>query len=398
MKRLPFLSLAAVASLGAITAVVACGGISDPTKGSGERVATVSGALTGMTVPANTRVALVWKAGGAGGYAVGSDVAVVNGKFTMDLSTPPSSYFFVAESDYDGLSGGDTAPPVPDSTEPAAPDTSGGTSSGAGGGSTSSSSGASGGGSTSGGGQSFAFSNQLSPRDTVSGQINQPLSVAVAGFVVYVDTNGNGKLDIEGPHAKPTDDVIGGNKELLLAYLRDGGALDYEKLRDRSGILPQAGYNLAWDEGRWLPLNVVELKLSAKTKLPGAVCSGESSSIDETPSAPPPSSSSSGGPGDTGYPDPNDPNLTCAPDGRSWSYSSPCTPPPPPPAPEGLCGPSYWGSDTSGRCGGGFGSAIPDGAPIPEGWPCPVINSGADAGIGDIDGGPAPDGDAGAGQ
>jgi hypothetical protein len=177
MKRLPFLSLAAVASLGALATAVACGGISDPAKGSGERVATVSGAITGMTVPANTRVALVWKAGSTGSYAVGSDVAAVNVKITMDLSAPPSSYFFAAESDYGGLSGGGgRAPSVPDSTEPA-PRTDNA------GGSTSSSSGASGS-STSGGGQSFAFANQLSPRDTVNGQINQPLSVPVAGFVV----------------------------------------------------------------------------------------------------------------------------------------------------------------------------------------------------------------------
>ena len=392
MKRLPFLSLATVVALGAIAAGVACGGISDPTKGSGERVATVSGALTGMAVPANTRVALVWKAGEAGGYAVGSDVAVVNGKFTMDLSAPPSSYFFAAESDYEGLSGsGSSEPPMPDSTEPGLPkdDSAGG--------STSSSSGASGS-STSGGGQSFAFGSQLSPRDTVSGQINQPLSVAVAGFVVYVDTNGNGKLDIEGPYAKPTDDVIGGNKELLLAYLRDGGALDYEKLRDRSGILPQAGYNLAWDEGRWLPLNVVELKLSAKTKLPGAVCSGSGTSSFDEPPSPRPSSSSSGGPGSTGYPDPNDPNLICSSDGRSFSYTAPCADPAPsPPQPEGLCASSYSVSP-SGGCGGvGYGSAIPDGEPAPEGWPCTVVNTG-DAGVGDIDAGPAPGSDAGAGQ
>jgi len=67
-----------------------------------------------------------------------------------------------------------------------------------------------------------AFGSKLTPRDAVSGQITKPLSAAVAGFVVYVDTNGNGRLDIEGEYATPTDEVIGGNEELLLAYLRDG--------------------------------------------------------------------------------------------------------------------------------------------------------------------------------
>ncbi len=386
MNRLPFLSFATVAALGAITAAVACGGISDPTKGSGERVATVSGALTGMTVPANTRVALVWKAGSTSGYAVGSDVAVVNGKFTMDLSAPPSSYFFAAESDYDGFSGGGSEPPMPDPTEPGAPRNDGARGSMGGGAS---------GSSTSGGGQSFAFSNPLSPRDAVSGQINQPLSVAVAGFVVYVDTNGNGKLDIEGPYAKSTDDVIGGNKDLLLAYLRDGGALDYEKLRDRSGILPQAGYNLAWDEGRWLPLNAVELILSAKTRLPGAVCSRTAVSSFDEPGSDGLSPSGSGG-FESSYPDANDPNLICSSDGRSFSYTYPCADPAPsPPPPEGLCAPSYTVSP-SGGCGG-YGSAVPDGESPPEGWPCPIVAT-TDAGIGDIDAGAAPGSDAGAGQ
>jgi len=378
MKRLPFLSsLAATASVAAIATVVACGGISDPTRSSGERVATVSGALTGMTVPANTRVALVWKVGPAGGLAVGSDVAVVNGKFTMDLPTPPNGYFLPAESDYDDLSGSDRVSPA---EEPPPPDGSGGDPAPDHGGSTSSSS----------GGQSFELPSQLTPRDTVSGGINQPLSIAVAGFVVYVDTNGNGQLDITGNQGTTTDDVIGGNKELLLAYLRDGGSLDYEKLRDRSGILPKAGYNLAWEEGRWLPLDVVELKLTNRTRLPGAVCSGTDAHYDndDRPVLVPPSSSSGG---TNGYPDPNDPNLTCAPDGRSWSYSfsGECEDPEPtPPPPEGLCSPHSYGAAGSPPCpGGGYGDALTPDQPVPDGWPCPVN---------DQDGGPAPDIDGGA--
>jgi len=379
MKRLPLLhSLGGVASLGAIAALLACGGISDPTKGSsGERVATVSGALTGTSMPSNTRVALVWKVGTTGTYAVGSDVPVVDGKFTMALAAPPDSYLLAAEDDYEGLSSGGSAPVVeapPEATDEAPsppPSESGSTSS------------------SGGGGQSFAFSNGLSPRDTVSGQINQPLSVAVAGFVVYVDTNGNGKLDIEGQWAKPIDDVIGGNKELFLAYLRDGGALDYEKLRDRSGILPHAGYNLAWDEGRWLPLDVVELKISANAKLPTAVCSPSGPSyVDEVPAATP---SSGSGWGPNGYPDPNDPNLHCSPDGMSWSYTWPCETPEPEPVPVGLCGASGVILKPTPSCGGssrGGGSGIVPGEPIPEGWPCPVPSEDGGA---PIDGGSAPD-------
>ncbi len=385
MKMLPFhSSFVVAATLGALAAVAACGGISDPTRSS-ERVATVSGALTGTGIPANTRVALVWKVGQTGTYAVSNDVAVNNGKFTMDLSAPPDGYFFVADGSYDGLSGGGS-PVAVAPTEDSAPDAPSGSSSGSSGtsgGSSGTSSGSSGT-STSGGGQSFAFASNVAPRDTVSGQITQLLSAAVAGFVVYVDTNGNGKLDIEGPWAKATDEVIGGNKELFLAYFRDGGALDYEKLRDRSGILPHAGYNLAWDEGRWLPLDVVELKIANNMRLSSAVCSG--SGYAETPSSVGSSSGGWGGWGPDGYPDPNDPNLHCSPDGRSWSYSFPCDEPPPQPVPEGLC--VGWTFDDSPprACGVGGGSGIGPNDPIPEGWPCTVDSSGEA-----LDGGPAPD-------
>ncbi|MDF2695078.1 MAG: hypothetical protein K0S65_3461, partial [Labilithrix sp.] len=157
MKRLPSFSLSSVAIFGVLAALVACGGISDPTRSS-EKVATISGALTGTDMPSGTRVALVWKVGQTGNYAVTSDVPVVNGKFTMDLATPPDSYFFSAEGDYDGLSGGGTEGIAKYA------DASAGKS-----------------------GQ-LSFGMNVAPRDTVSGQINQPLSSAVAGFVVYVDT------------------------------------------------------------------------------------------------------------------------------------------------------------------------------------------------------------------
>jgi hypothetical protein len=377
MKRPSFrTSLAGATSIGALAALVACGGISDPTKTGNEPVAKVTGALTGTDVPSGTRVALVWRVGSTGTYAVGSDVAVVGGKFTMDLSTPSNGYFFTpAESDYGKLKGGGSAsgtptepgdPIDPDPTE-VKPPSAGGTPT------------------PPGGGKSFAFANRLSPRDAVSGQINQPLSVALAGFVVYVDTNGNGKLDIEGRWAKATDTVIGGNDELTLAYFRDGGALDYEKLRDGSGILPHAGYNLVWEKGRWLPLDVVELKISNSTSLPPNVCAGGSNR--ETPQGLPPStgSGSSEPPGE--YPPSNDPNLSCSNDGYSFSYhgESNCTPSQP--AGEGLC---IGNVQAQAQCADDEAryqpsGSIEPGTTPPPGWPCPVTQNPP------IDGGAAPD-------
>lgn len=363
MRRLPFrFSFAGMASMGALAALVACGGISDPTQASNERVATVSGALTGTEAPSGTRVALVWKVASSSTFAVSGDVAVVNGKFTMALSTPPDSYFFAPSSEFGVLHAESgqlpgNAPP-PDSTKPPAPNTS------------------------------------TPTPGSGSGQITAPLNAAVAGFVVYVDTNGNGKLDIAGEYASSTDEVIGGNAELLLTYLRDGGALDYEKLRDRSGILPTTGYNVAWKPGRWLPLDAVELKLGTQTKLPGLVCGEDGDdTVSETPATEPEPAPESGDEngtgGNRGYPAPNDPNLHCSEDGRSWTYEpsqpSPTDCPPPPPAPQGLCAGDEPVAETVG-CGhaGAYGEELPSGLTAPPpGWPCPVAES------------PAPDADAG---
>jgi hypothetical protein len=239
----------------------------------------------------------------------------------------------------------------------------------------------------------------VSPRDTaVGGTITEPMTAALAGFVVYADTNGNGKLDLEGQYASSPDQILGGNKELILAYLKGGGALDYEKLRDKSGILPTAGFNVAWSEGRWLPLNVVELKLDAKASLPSAVCSsyttvsesssGSGGSGGTNPSEPTVPVSVDGGAADgsssdgsTGgyYPSPSDPTLLCSADGRSFTYvpkGSGCTNLPP--APVGLCA----GDTYPIACAepSGYQSLYP-GQSTPPGWPCPVS--------GDSDGGSA---------
>lgn len=380
------LSLALLLSSSLGLAAVACGGISDPTQGS-ERVATVSGALTGTSVPANARVALVYRKassnpGAAAPVEVASDVPVVAGKFTMNLGEPSADYFEVVGNQAPLASGGNPPPRAEEQpvAEPAPAPAGGSTSSGGGG----------------------HAGNVGTRGGVVSGSITEPMSAAIAGFVVYADTNGNGKLDLEGQWASTPDQILGGNSELILVYLKDGGALDYEKMRDKSGILPTAGFNLAWTEGRWLPLNVVELKLSATTSLPSPVCSSSSSAVGggsgsgsggstTFPGAPadPDSAGSRGNASsDAGvpstYPAPGDPGLKCSPDGRSFSYTSGPTCPPyePPPPPVGLCASTYFGVDDVAPCAsGGYGSAIPDGAPVPDGWPCPVADGGA------IDGG-----------
>lgn len=404
MRRFSLFLLLASGSLAA--AAFACGGISDPTRNGSERVATVSGALTGG-VPANARVALVWRKGAAGGLEVGADVAVVDGKFTMNLTAPPDSFY--APMDEDDVSVVGRAPP-PISGGGVDP----GGSSGTGGGDSTppsaSSSGASG---SSGSGaaakakttKALPGSMTIRPKDSATGTIiTQPLGAAFGGFIVYTDTNGNNKLDLTGQYGDSPDTILGGNNDLILVNLKGGGALDLEKLRDKSGILPVQGFNLAWDEGRWLPLNLVELKLKATEGLPGEVCGGSgdvyggsstSGSVpmpEPAPSTPPSSSgstSSSGGTGSTSgggggypgpYPAPGSPGLKCSPDGRSFTYTEQCPPSPPPPT--GICAGSV-GWTTIGCGGGGYGTALASGQPVPAGWPCPVTEP--------TDGGPAPE-------
>jgi hypothetical protein len=372
MRRLSLLILACSSIAG--LAAFGCGALSDPNK-SNENVSTISGALTGTSVPDGTRVALVWKTGTNNQVAVGADVPVAGGHFTMSLAPPPDAYFAPEDGrTYEEVSNNAIPPssPVADSPAPAQ-------------------------GGSSGSGGAGARESKLTPKDVVSGQITKPLEIAVAGFVVYVDTNGNGKLDLSGQYASSTDQLLGGNNEILLAYLRGGGQLDYEKLRDKSGILPNHGFNLAWERGRWLPLDLVELKLTSNPQLPSAVCS---SSVAYGSSG---SSSSGGGATDTDpagpspYPSPGDPHVTCSPDGRSFTWTSlPSDCPPSPPPPVGLCAGSGYPEARPTCAGGGYGSSLMPGQTPPAGWPCKVTDAdggaASDSGPIIVDGGKAPDG------
>jgi hypothetical protein len=391
MRLLSSYSLIGASSAG-ILAMAACGGISDPSKTNEGTVATITGALTGAdSVPANAHVALVWRVANTGKFEVGADAAVVNGAFTMNLAAPSASYLSETEAWSSGnssdayASGGSASedPGVPPSTDAHPPVAADAGAPPVESGSTSTS--------------NFDFASRLAPRDQVGGQISKPLQGAFAGFIVYVDTNGNGKLDIDGQYAKSSDQVIGGNSELALAYFRDGGTLDYEKMRDKYATptsLPKAGYNLVWSEGeRWLALSAVDLKLSTTTKLPGAVCTteetisgGSAPTVDDVaPSLPTTGAGADASAYDYGSNPPS--TIECAPDGRSYttttSYSSyPCgSDSTPTPTPEGLCAPSYRdepaiGCATGPTATGGYTETLPDGQDPPAGWPCPIAMDG----------------------
>lgn len=339
-------------SVAAMAMLLACGGISDPSR-SGENVAVIQGALTAsgtVNVPANARVAIIWSDHSTGKLAIGADAPVVNGKFLFKLTVPPTPFSVGGEGGF--AVGSPTivtetpasempeegSAPTPESIRPLA--------------------------------------------DEVGGSITGDLRAAVGGFVVYVDDNGNGKLDLDddkGTYASSPDKVIGGSTDFDLIYLTGGGAVDYEKLRDETGVKPVAGFNLHLSNlGYWLSTNDVSLKIGPN-KLSPFVCAGISDvQLGDPPVTDDPDKSSSN----------NDPSgsdtdgtqdiarIDCSSDGRTYwiSTNAPCddTGNSEAPAAEGLCSSEQsQGSCTEARYPGG---SLEPGEPVPADWPCPVAD------------------------
>jgi hypothetical protein len=355
----------------AFAAVYGCGSISNRDNAS---IATINGTLNGASVPAGTRVALVW-AGKNNTWVVSQETAIVSGSFTIDLTTAPADDLFFTPNDSPNVntptvSTGDTGNAPPPTQ-------------------------VSGGGS---GGTSSGGAN-IRPKDNVSGSVSgTALSAAIAAFILYVDTNGNGHLDLDaGQDATTPDQIIGGTRELSLVYLRDGSNLDYEKMRDKTSTLPSHGYNVFWStQSRWLTLDKVELSLKDQG-MPYDVCNAGSlagsSSFDNVSSTDPmPAGGSSGTVGGTNdqsyawgtnhaapsttsgpYPAPGDPNLSCFDNGRTWYYDSCRSGTAPTP---GLCGAYHPVACQN------YGAHLGSSSATPSGWPCTITATGgaADAG------------------
>lgn len=373
MKRSSFFvsSALVLSTLG----VTACGGLADPTDTSGEHVATVSGALSGTDIPAGAHVALVWRS--ATGLYVGADAPVVNGHYTLSLTAPPDEFFSEIEGGLDGDSvdetpsgqpssgsesdpgQGDSEGELPSPEPPSLPDA---------------------------GGAGF---RTVHLQDDVGGKVTGPLQGAIAGFIVYVDKNGNGKLDILDNVGTP-DDVLGGNEDLLAVYLRAGGSLAYEKLRDNTGAKPVEGFNVLWeDRPLWISLTSVDLVIKENERLPGALCDGASSpsSDGDAPVTSEPQTMDGGARdgsivGDGQCPVPAkgvpNPNLWCSDDGRTFYYSESipedANNEPSVDYPDLVCNVGYADLPPSLSCTLSGSLAPTD--PVPANWPCEVTDAG----------------------
>jgi hypothetical protein len=348
-SRLTWASAAGLTAL-ALT-LGACGSISDPTRASGlgaaapaPKVRKVSGALVGAAAP-NLHVALVWKVGTTSAAVLG-DAVVTDGHFTIELPTVPEEFLAPAETDFLALTGGlDWQSGAPDGTQegsgrPVDPD---------------------------------------AGSDVLEGEVGGPLRSATAGLVAYLDTNGNGQLDIEQSYVSSPDELVGGNSEIVLVYLRGGGPLDHEKLADRSAVRSHPGFNLAWFERRWLSLEEAQLTLGSLQVLPKKVCSFLPGKYGDR------------GLGIIGMPPVNDPRLHCAADGLSWTYDQPpagdcpawarfrtgTLPSPWPPPANGLC--LYRFGSNYGQCHEMY-SYVMNPSGYSSGhradWPCPIPSQG----------------------
>lgn len=220
-----------------VTGLWACDSLSDPEKNNTtpESTARVMGALQG-SVPTNARVAIVWQT--RDGLARGADVAVVDGKFSMDLGAPPEAYLFDAD-DKVGPGGGEGDTPDPTTD-----------------------------------GLPVAFDASIGTQTTANGTTTGlALRRGEAGFIVYLDENGNHELDFD-ENARAVETIVGAEKSLVLTFFADGTTFDYEKLGDGKSA-PHEGYNLYLvGEGNgqhWFPLDSIQLKVG-EASLPISVC------------------------------------------------------------------------------------------------------------------------------
>jgi hypothetical protein len=182
------------------------------------------------------------------------------------------------------------------------------------------------------------------------------LKLAVGAVVGYEDLNGNGKLDmVDSDAAEFVDDVVAANESFVVLYT-EGSAAAYAALPVEFSAL-EPGFNLLevrFDDGAFEiqihPITAMyDLFLSADARINEMMCTispgssgGGSTQLHE---GQPPA-----------YPDPQDPDLICDPNGASYVLTEcttisqgPCK------GTETSCTAHYWYRPN----------------PVPADWPCP---------------------------
>ena len=311
--------------LGCLGSLLACGDLGDDDDAP---LAVIEGQLTSQsalsTAPSTVRVAVVWSTGTTG-FKASMDIPaspVFPSQFRLELRDPPPASAMASSTP--------SRPTDPTTDNPTSVDPPSATSS---------------------------LSRPLT---------NQPpsYSYAIGSVVAYEDLDGDGRLGLIDVGTPPTDRVLGTNEELLVVYFEGdtSGVVPppptrgYNLLRSPRCTRPRRGEPVVCPPVSWLPSTTLyELPLTADPQLAEQMCrsadgqvSAGSSRIHEPAPAP----------GSKGWPDRDDPNLLCSPDGKSYDYFE-CVE-----GSLGLCKGTFEECDQ-------YKWTMPSATPPPE-WPCTV--------------------------
>ncbi len=340
MNHFPLKRFLPLSATGLAVALSACGSL-DSNTDAAPMLATIQGNLVNpsaidVSPSSDVRVAVIWRGvqGASSEFAVAEDLPVrplFPSMFTLTVTEPPPASVMLAESSYVAeMEAGATSPP-----------------------------------------ENTSADSQF----------------AVGAVVAYLDKNHNGKLDLVADDASTdVDQILATNEDFTIVYLQ-GPILSSFATPGPSGRGPSDGYNLlrqplctpapvagssnpecksappppppavpkVCGPMQWLSIDTsFNLTVASSPQVASLMCltpgsdvgsaSGSGGSVPPDPAVQPAT-----------YPEPCDPNLSCASDGSDYSYSS-CTV-----ISHGLCG------GTVSNCTE-VGYARP--TPAPAGWPC----------------------------
>jgi hypothetical protein len=218
------------------------------------------------------------------------------------------------------------------------------------------------------------------PSDAMNDGWNGAAIVAFGSIVAYEDLNNNGKLDLIDPNApQAIDRVVAVPEDYTLVYIEGDVAKIPPKAADDNGAMPSVGFNLYQVQplGEWACNGGPVIEGVTPPSCPGFLWKSMSTPLTLSLSADPTlsvfmcnggtsggvSGGGSGTPGNlneftmSGLPLKSDPHLSCAADGRSFTYSR-CMPV----AVKSLCDVELQCQQTR--------YLLP--ATTPTGWPCAV--------------------------
>jgi hypothetical protein len=329
-----------LASLALVLGATACGSL-DANPNVPPVLATLKGQLLHNTPinQNNLRVAVIWMGIAPGQFNVAEDLPLPSNPFSfvIDIDSPPPASAMNGAAAFEGAS------PAPMSA--------------------------------------FGSDAAVPPVMQPAPQVPSDFAMAIGAVVVYIDENGNGKLDLVPEDAGAfVDKIIAANQDMMLTYIQ--GSVPPFLTQGVSGT-PSLGYDLLYaaecmavpsmvtptpgldggvtitvtpDAGpcsapQWFGMDALyNVTVTSNPQVSALMCQSSSSSGSEGVGP----SSSPGNAQPAQYPAPGSPGLACASDGSSYTYTT-CT------TQGGVCSQEQTCTSTS----------VARPTPVPAGWPCP---------------------------